>query len=464
MDLRLTKGKPSVRSAEAISSKSYVHRLLIASALYGSGTKVVTNILSEDMKATAGALNSLGADVRISEADGGRYVIETAGTLKECPDGVREVFCAESGSTARFLLPAASLFGKSVTLTGSGRLPERPMGPLCDVLRDAGVSVSSDMLPITVSNKPKPGCYKIPGNVSSQFISGLLFALPLLGGTSAISIEGTLESAAYVEMTVDVLARFGVRIEKTGDGFKVYPAEASGDPGTCPADGKIIKAEGDWSNAAYVMAVASLGCGRLFPDFTVDGLDPGSIQGDRAAVSIFEKFGINISASGEESAAYTVSSRPEVPVDIDCSQIPDLVPALAVLAAYSDGASTFRNVERLRIKECDRVRAVSELLAAVSVKVDITSEGGHENMTVYGWPGKASAERPDVANSSAVSGSGAVITADSFNDHRIAMAAAALAFSEDEDVVIKGADAVNKSYPGFFDLIEKMGIMSTRAD
>ena len=207
----------------------------------------------------------------------------------------------------------------------------------------------------------------------------------------------------------------------------------------------VIAAEGDWSNAAYIMAIASLGCGSGFEDIIIEGLNSESIQGDREITSLLDKFGVSIRRSGNGvNCGYRVCGNPYRSIDADCSQIPDLVPALAVVAAYNEGDSIFRNVERLRIKECDRIDAVTDMLSVVGVKVDITQNEGHENMIVHG----KGMNRPAAET----------ITIDSRNDHRIAMAAAAVAFAEKEPVIIKDAMAVNKSYPGFYDVIEQLGM------
>lgn len=443
MDIRLTKGTASVDALGAISSKSYVHRLIIAASLYGGNADIITNIMSKDMEATIGAINALGGDVSEDRTDDGRIIIR----VRRLPGKNRlpscTIHCGESGSTARFILPVAACVAKSATVTGSGRLPDRPMGPLCEVLRKAGVSVSSDHLPITVSGMPVSGDYTIAGDVSSQFISGLLFALPLLDGPSNLTVTGKFESAAYVDMTVDVLSKFGVRIIYENGTFHINGKEGSGPNGyVSPA---VIEAEGDWSNAAYLMAMAALGSGRMFDGFTVTGLNPDSVQGDRAVVDIMERYGIGVRCDGK--GGYEIKGCPMRSVDVDCAQIPDLVPALAVIAAYADGDSIFRNVERLRMKECDRVDAISEMLSAVNVMVDIISHNGSEDMTVHGK-----------GMNSPVSGE---ISIDSQNDHRIVMAAAAIALAEEVPVIIKDAMAVDKSYPGFFEDAAKIGLLYT---
>ena len=430
-----------------ITSKSYVHRLLIAAALCGEKISVVTNIVSDDMKATANALTSLGAHVTIAPFGEGYEIImghdDGGFTENGCESSM--IDCGESGSTARFIMPLAAYAAGTATLTGSGRLPERPMGPLCDVLRRAGAGVSGDHLPITVSGKLHSGEYEIPGNVSSQYITGLLFTLPLLEGDSRLIIKGGLESAAYVDMTVDVLEKFGVRVIKDDSGYVIpggqkYRFEDQG--GQSGQDTRRIVAEGDWSNAAYLIAPAVLGRSKGIDGLRIGGLNPSSIQGDRAIIGILNGFGVSAEYDSA-SSEYAIQGSPSMPVDVDCSQIPDLVPALSVMAAYVKGDSVFRNVERLRVKECDRADAIKKLLEAVGVSVYITSRDGHEDLTVCG-------------NGLADPGSDPVLCG--FGDHRMVMAAAAIAFALDRPVTITDSKAVNKSYPGFFDITEKMGL------
>ncbi len=486
MDTKLEKGRAITHTVTAITSKSYVHRLLLAAALYEKNVSIRSNICSKDMEATVRVINALGGLVSVrkiepEDDESGGYLFTIERTLPEGVSLARNhgstepvvLDCGESGSTARFILPIAALFADTVTVTGSGKLPARPMGPLCDVLRAAGVAVSSDYLPITLSGKPCAGNYRIAGNVSSQFITGLLFMMPLIDGASSLEIEGALESAPYVDMTVEVLEKFGVDFktenpeisEDLKSGTMIYYVNrtaatknqagnsnnSDGDGAEAAEDATVITAEGDWSNAAYIMAIASLGCGSAFSEVTIEGLNSESIQGDREIIRLLEKFGVSIRRVGEEGKSgdgkrngYKVCGNPYRSIDADCSQIPDLVPALAVIAAYNDGDSIFRNVERLRIKECDRIDAVTDMLKQVNVLVDITQDNGHENIIVHG----KGMSRP----------SSETITIDSRNDHRIAMAAAAIAFAENVPVVIRDAMAVNKSYPGFYDVIEQLGM------
>lgn len=419
-NIRISRGQFHSCSIEAISSKSYVHRLLIAAGLSDGGVSIKSNIVSEDMKATVRCLNSMGALIEIREADGRYDFIVKEGVRKQpfC-----SLDCGESGSTARFLIPIAAFFSERSKITGHGKLPGRPFGPLCEAMKENGALFDKDILPMNIEGTLRSGEYVIPGNVSSQFISGLLFALPLLDGDSSIKLTSNLESSSYVDMTIDVLERFGIKVTRKEDGFFIsggqkYQSVIS------------IEAEGDWSNGAYLMAMGSFG-----EEIEVTGLNSNSIQGDKEILSILKNYGKKV---------------PLTPVETDCRNIPDLVPAIAVLALYSEGISTFLNVERLRIKESDRITSVQSLIEAFGGKSEVyqsTDENGlsHENLRVFGKAGKENTIRDTVE-------------VDSFNDHRIVMAAAIAGLGEDVTVIIKRADAVNKSYPGFFEVCKKMGM------
>lgn len=432
-----------MRRVTAITSKSYVHRLLIAAALCGEKITVVTNIVSDDMRATISALESLGAVTDTVSADDGSFELivkhPVASVKNGCP--AASIDCSESGSTARFILPLASYVAESATLTGRGRLPERPMGPLCDVLRRAGANIDADNLPLTVTGSILPGTYEIPGNVSSQYITGLMYVLPLLEGDSHLVIKGGLESAAYVDMTADVLSKFDIKMIKEESGYMIPGRQKYKPVSDDFSEGRIV-AEGDWSNAAYVIAPFILDRECADEGIRIAGLYPASIQGDRAFIDILGGFGVE-AYFDDATSEYVVRGYPLTCVDVDCSQIPDLVPILAVLAAFADGDSVFRNVERLRMKECDRIDAVSSVLSAIGVKTEVTKTDGHEDLSVHG--GGVNAPVDDLILSS-------------FNDHRIAMADQAIAAGLGRSLTIKGAGAVNKSYPGYFELMEKMGM------
>ena len=410
---------------------------MIAASLTGGTTSINTNILSSDMKATIGAINALGGNAVAKHMEDGSYEITVDKPLGTDISYPCVIDCIESGSTARFILPLAACFAKEATVTGSGRLPERPMGPLCDVLKNAGVTVSSDHLPITVSGKLSPGNMSIPGNVSSQYITGLLFAMSCFEKKVNLEVTGSFESEAYVDMTVDVLEKFGADIKRSGNTYSVSPGLMT-TPGA-------ITAEGDWSNAAYIMAIATLGSGAAFDSLTIEGLKGDSIQGDRRIVDLLKEFGVDVSfvCGRNGSGAYTIKGNPVKGVDADCSQIPDLVPALCVIAAFAPAKSVFRNVGRLRAKECDRIDATGSLLSAVGVKYDAFRDGNREDLIVYG--------------KGMNKGGYSEIRVNSFNDHRIAMAASALCYAEECPVIIEDAMAVNKSYPGFYDVLKNIG-------
>lgn len=375
----------------AISSKSFAHRMIIAAALADKKTKINLNIYSEDIDATLSCIEALGARVE-KQKD---YVL-----VYPIKKGLKNVVldCNESGSTARFLLPVAAAVSDSFKMVGRGRLPERPLLPLVSQMTKNGVTTDSDRLPMSVSGRLMSGKYEIAGNISSQYITGLLMALPLMEGESEIILTSHLESAAYVDITLDVLSRFGVKIEKTDNGYRVFPSVY-----TSPGE---ISVEGDWSNAAF-WVVADKICGNI----KIKGLNYDSLQGD---MGILTEVGKDI---------------------IDANQIPDLVPILAVAACAKSGRTQIINAQRLRIKESDRLKAVCLTLTALGADVLETDDGL-------------------IINGNKKLNGGEI---DSFNDHRIVMSGAIASCLCENPVIIKNAQAVNKSYPTFFEDFKKLG-------
>lgn len=430
MDIKITGPDKIDASLSAISSKSYVHRLLIAAALSDKESFIKTNIISKDMTATVNCLNALGGELKI--VDGGIKVAHGLSFSDEA-----HLDCIESGSTARFMLPVAAHFSSSVLMTGEGKLPERPFGPLCEALRKNGVRVDSDLIPIKTEGRVKAGVFELPGNVSSQFITGLLFTLPLLESDSRIVLTSHLESAAYVDITIEVLKLFNIRIDVEENGYLVKGNQKYEGP-------TEIIAEGDWSNAAYV-----LGMGAIKGKITLDNVNNESVQGDRAVINVLKSFGSTIvltKAQGKENIS--VEKNGLKPVTIDGSEIPDLIPALAVIASFAEGESKFLNIERLRIKESDRIKAIEDILKAIGRESEVITREGHEDLVVKGVPaGEIEFSSP--------------ITIDGYNDHRIVMAAAMASLGVDVPVLIKGACAVSKSYPTFFEECRKMGFEVT---
>lgn len=397
---------------QAISSKSDVHRLLICASLCPEPVKIKCFCAdSKDILATSECLSALGAKIEFSDTE--IRVIKPI-DMVNVPKNAR-LFCNESGSTARFLLPLASYICAGATLDGAGKLPERPFDDLCRCLEAMGAVFDSHSLPITVKKCAAPsGYFEISGNVSSQYLTGLLFLLPLCNA-KGIKLTTALESAGYVRLTADAMRHFGVEITRNGDIFSAFGKY------TAPESG-IVKAEGDWSNAAFWLCSPENG-----NSVTVTGLDINSSQPDKGVCRILSGMGFEVISAGD---AVTSKAPAKVrAVNFDAREIPDIVPILALRAAAADGVTVITGVKRLRIKESDRVKSVCEMIEALGGKAN----SDEDSMTIYG--------------SGTLSGG----TVDSFNDHRIAMSAAIGAAFCTGDVKINSYKAVEKSYPMFFE-------------
>lgn len=380
---------------EIPSSKSYAHRLLIAAALSDAPTEVRMNALSNDITATADCLRTLGA--QIDRTDAG-FLVHPIGSVSA---EHHTLFCSESGSTLRFMLPVAAALGASCTFTGAGRLPERPNAVLTEALKAHGVHTDSDLLPMRLSGSLSGGVYKIAGNVSSQYITGLLLALPLCKDDSEIILTTNLESAAYIDVTLETLAPFGIAVERTKTGWRIPGGQKYRSP-------KTVSAEGDWSGAAFWHAANALGS-----DVVCMGLNEKSVQGDRAVVDMLNQLGGVIDAAGT----------------------PDLVPALAVAAAAHPGTTRITGAARLRIKESDRLATIASMLKNLGGSVDELPDG----LIIRGG-------KPFAGG-----------TVNGCNDHRIVMAAAIAATIAEGPVVIRDSEAVSKSYPSFFNVFNSLG-------
>lgn len=414
MDIRLTPSKLNGKIA-AISSKSDAHRILIAAALSDKPTVIYCNSTSDDIKATENCLKALGA--KIKTADGKIEVEPIKAPMKKA-----ELDCGESGSTLRFLLPVAGALGVEATLTGHGRLPSRPVTPLRREMENYGVEFSAPWeFPIKIKGQLTSGEYTLKGNVSSQFVTGLLFALPVLQGDSKIRLIPPVESKPYINMTLNTLSKFGIEVIEGENEYIIKGGQKYISPDE-------ITVEGDWSNAAFFLTAGALGEG-----VTVTGLNTESLQGDKAVIDILEKMGAAVKINND---SVTVSGGELRGVQIDASNIPDLVPILSVAAAAAQsGVTTVTHAERLRLKECDRLAAINECLNNIGTVVAETDDG------IIIWSGDK------------IRG-GEVF---SFNDHRIVMSMAIAAAVCEDDVVIKNAEAVNKSYPNFFEDYNGLG-------
>ncbi len=406
--------KPGLLKGEipAVASKSDAHRLLICAALADTPTKLKLETSSEDINATIDCLRALGADILWGE---GFVMVLPIG--KPRPGPVLD--CAESGSTFRFLLPVAAAICPRAKFVGRGRLPDRPISHLTDVMKEHGVKFSSEKLPFEIEGRLAGGDYLLPGNVSSQYITGLLLALPKVKGLSTITLTTQLESAAYVDMTLSALRRFGIKVYASGGCYEIEGSQCNISPGT-------VSVDGDWSNAAFFLAAGAIG-----RPVTVTGLDVNSPQGDKAIVGILGKFGAYTMISGDRITAVPGNLHG---CEIDVGDVPDLLPALSVVAACANGETVFTNASRLRLKESDRLKSVAAMLR--SLGGDVT-------------------ERADclVVRGTQLTGG----TVDSFRDHRITMAAAIAATRCLGDVTITGAEAVGKSYPAFFEDYNALG-------
>ena len=376
-------------------SKSQAHRLIIAAALSDGFCKLSNVDLSEDIQATLRCMRTLDAD---ASADG--TIIRGADLVDGHEEPAPEVMdCGESGSTLRFLIPVALALKGGGKFTGHGRLMERPQEPYFALFREKGIFYEQKDGVLTVEGKLTAGVYTLPGNVSSQFITGLLYALPLLEGDSRIELTTDLESRGYVDMTLDALKRFGVKAEY--DGKRTFRV-----PGNQYYQHQNLAIEADWSNAAFWYGAKFLGC-----PVEIGGLDQASVQGDRAIAGFYDQ----LQGTGS--------------LDLDVSQCPDLVPPLAAMAALRAGETTrIVNAGRLRIKESDRLSTITAALTALGAEV-------HEEP-----------DRLIIVGKPSLPGG----TVDSANDHRIAMAAAIAATGCTGPVTIRGAECVQKSYPDFW--------------
>lgn len=397
-------------------SKSRAHRLLICAALGKEPCTIVCSSVNDDIIATMRCLNALGASITYSSG------VFNVNPVKVVKGGTLE--CGESGSTLRFLVSVAAVLGADATFVGSGKLPQRPMGALTDVLAEHGISftrLAADELPVSCRGELRGGKYILPGNISSQYLTGLLFALPLANDDSEIEIVGGLTSASYVAMTLDALATAGISIEHKGNIFRIKGNQQY----RVPSD---LIVEGDWSSAAFWVVAGVVGAKPV----TVCGMNEESLQGDSAIVTHLRNMGAFIEKQGDRVIAMPSHL---FGAELDCTDTPDLVPVLSVAAAVAQGTTLFTGVGRLRFKECDRLAAMKELLALYG----ISSQIGEDTFTVFGGEPVASG------------------VVDSCGDHRIAMAAAIMSTVSRGVTAIDGASCVAKSYPAFFNDFASLG-------
>lgn len=366
-------------------------------------------------------MHALGADIRLNETQVGRLEAKVRGTIGRADMPL--IDCRESGSTLRFLIPVALAAAGGAVFTGSERLGQRSLEPYFELFRQRGIwyEKAEGGFPLTVRGELKPGLFTVPGNVSSQFITGLLLALPLLNGSSEIEVIGSLESLPYVDITIGVLRQFGVAAGEVRRGG-LYRVE-----GGQSYHAREYCIEGDWSQAAFPLLMGLLG-----GPVSVSGLDAGSRQGDRDIADILQEMGGDI--RWETGALVTRRSELRAAV-VDVSQIPDLAPAAAAAMAVALGVSRITGGKRLRDKESDRIAAIASCLNGLGADVTETEDG----MVIRGR------ERL----------SGGRVS--SCNDHRIAMMAASVSPACAGPVVLEGYSAVAKSWPGFWNAFRQLG-------
>lgn len=406
MDIKITP-KKLCGKVTVPPSKSVAHRMIIAAAL-AEGTSTISNLSpSVDILSTIDCMRALGAEISL-EAD--TAVIKGIADYEKIPDKA-VLNCNESGSTMRFLIPVACALGVNAKFIGSGKLPQRPITPFIEEFPKHGVAFdfsgaeSGASLPCSVSGKLTAGRFEIDGGLSSQFITGLLLALPTLSGDSEIFLTSALNSRPYVDITLGVLRDFGVEVAKTDNGFFI-------------GGGQRLKAfsgrvEGDYSQAAFFRVASSLGS-----SLDILGLSENSLQGDRMIMDICDRF-----------------DKTREPFEIDGADIPDLVPILTVLACFCNGTSRITNVARLRFKESDRLNVPAECLNAIGGKVTVCED----YLEIEGVETLRGGE------------------IDGHNDHRIPMSLAVAATRCASPLIIRGAECVRKSFPDFFDVYRALG-------
>lgn len=436
--------QPLSGSLCAIPSKSYAHRLLIAAALSDAREPVLVSYAgaSEDISATCRVLRALGAEVaELTDAAGRPSGARVLPIDREHLPQNPELDCGESGTTLRYILPVVAALGCGAVLTGRGRLPQRPLEPLGSELTRRGIRLTGpgseghpgDVLPLRVEGRLIPGDYALPGNVSSQFVGGLLYALSILVGESRLTVTHSFESRAYVAMTLEVLAGAGVEITEgaSSENLPVWTVEGRG---RLHAAEKLT-VEGDWSNAAFWLCADAMRPAGTAP-VRLTGLNAASLQGDRAVVEILDSMG----AAPETLGGALALTAPKGLTGrvVSAAQIPDLVPVLAVAAGAAHGTTTFTDAGRLRIKESDRLKTTAALLKVLGVPHEELPAG----LVVHGL---GDARRFQGGRIS------------SFGDHRIVMAAAVAAANGGGAITIEGAQAAAKSYPGFFEDLAKLG-------
>lgn len=403
-------------------SKSMAHRAIICASL-AQGISHIDNIAySEDIKATISCMKQLGAEISVKNDKLEINGIGSLAALQRNAGNYGIINCGESGSTLRFLIPVFALSDKHCVFTGKGRLMQRPQDVYAEIFAAQKKEFKISENKLETFESLSSGIFEVRGNVSSQFISGLLFTLPLLDGDSIIKVIPPFESKSYVSLTLDLLEKFGIETAWLNDNTLMVKG------------GQIYKAadytvEGDFSQLAFFGVLAAIN-----NELTINGSNPYSKQGDSAIIDILKNFGAEVSVIGKR---YHISCPKATAHEIDLANCPDLGPVVTVLAAMSEGTTVIKNAGRLRIKESDRISAMETELKKAGVDISST----FDTITVNGGIDK----------------NGDYVF-ESHNDHRIVMSMSVLATILNKPAIVKGANAINKSYPNFFDDLRKLNI------
>ena len=406
-------------TVEAISSKSCAHRALICASFANGTTNITCPYISDDIQVTVECLKALGTTIARTK-QGFRVV---PAKEQNRPQSA-QLNCKESGTTLRFILPLLGVLNIKATITAEGRLFSRPLEPFISELSAHGMSFSwQDEKTLEVSGKLIGGLFELPGDISSQFISGLMLALPLLDKPSTIQIVGPIQSKAYLSITEKVMSDFGVTtlFESKSSTYTIRSQQY-----VCPG---VYLIEGDWSNAAPWLVAGAIGQG-----VEVAGLSMQSVQGDRTILAALSLVGARISRQQTSAAVMMDHLRP---FTISVDEVCDLAPILAALAAFIPGSSKLTNIQRLRLKESDRVQSICNTLKAFGVAVKLSED--QTTLVITGGKQPTSC------------------IVDSYHDHRIVMMATILASYATGPVIITHAEAINKSYPLFFEHFTKLG-------
>lgn len=407
MDIIVNKGTVK---GEVIAppSKSYAHRIILASYLCGKKVNVYNAGTSQDVLATVGAIKALGATV----TNNGNCLTILKGEL---PKGKIEIDCNASGSTLRFLMPILSALNVNATLKGTKTLMSRPVEKLVDCLKKGGANIDG----FNINGGLKSGTYYIDASISSQYVTGLLFALSILDGESKIILTSNIVSLGYINITIDVLKQFGVNVDFFGNVLTI-----KGNSYNNVLESYVV--EGDWSGASFMLAL-----GATNGEVKVKNLNLSSRQGDIKILDVLRDFGAKIKIDGD---AVTVLKSSLKGITVDVQNIPDLAQVIASVASFADGKTTILNVERLRIKESDRVNAIINSLNALKIKAKLVEN----SIEIYGG-----------------SKSSGTISGD--DDHRTVMSAVVASTNVDNGVTILGAEAIEKSYPNFLQDFKAIG-------